>query len=137
MEFFFLDVAETLLLFGPLLLFIILCFVLEAITMSLMNFASFGRAIWMSIMINVTIVIAGLFIMPVVGDQIVGNLSGLDNVPHFFTELAVYFIITVVTEALLMKALVKSKAWKDVFTVSSIMNVVTCTALVLMLIYLN
>lgn len=136
MSFYLLDAAGPLLILGPMILFMVLCVLLEALPMKMMRYVPFGRAMALALFVNIVTLILGFVLVPFFGDHVFGEDTGINN-PLIFLELGLYYVITVVVEALLLKLFVRSKSWAETFKVSAVMNLVTYIVLTVMLFFFN
>ncbi len=118
MLYYLLDAGGPFLLIVPLFFFMIVCILFEAITMIVLKMNRFGKSLGDSAIVNIASLLLGFLLVSVL------NRIEFDEVPFVFTFSGLY-LVTVLAEGALLKALNKSKPWRRIFFVSVIMNLIT------------
>ncbi len=108
-------------------LFMALCILSEAAVMWLMKAApTFLKSLLFSALVNIATLLCGFVLVPLVEKLLPGK-------PEIYL-IGIYFLLSVVIEALLLKPIIKNIGWKKVATTSIVMNLASYTLLILMLV---
>ncbi len=118
MLYYLLDAGGPFLLIVPLFFFMIVCILFEAITMVVFKMNGFGKSLGDSAIVNIASILLGFLLVSIF------NRIEFDEGP-FVLIFCGLFVVTVLTEGALLKALNKSKPGRRIFFVSAIMNLIT------------
>jgi hypothetical protein len=115
---------ETMLIATVVLVYMVVCILFEAIVIRLFRIMVFGRALWQSAVVN--LVTLGMIYMmwPIVSSMDIDE----DKV---FPLLPILFLVTLLTESVLLMLLNKNQPWKRIMLATAVMNVVSYGSLYL------
>ena len=128
MNFYLLDVAGAsfLILFPLVILLLLLIWGLaEGFVIYLFGINLFWKSIWHAIIVNLISLVVGLIIVGVATAKDLTEYTSLTTDPDQLPTWTIYFILSVVIEALVLRRLNKSKSWSRIFMASVVMNLVS------------
>ena len=128
MKLFLLDAAGPEILFLVPIAFILFLFVwglVEGFVIYLFKINKFWRSIWHAMLINLASVVVGFIIMNTTNGTAVEQYLEIDEGPDYLSGWAIYWVVSVLVEGLLLKALNRNDSWGKIFGASLVMNIIT------------
>ena len=123
---------SVLLFFAPLVIILVISIFIEAIVMVLMKFNRFGKSLGDSVIVNIISLLLVFLSIGILAELNVGRIE----IPVYLTFMGLY-LVTLLGEGVVLKLLNKIKSWRNIFTVSAIMNLFTYVLLYLYVWYSN
>lgn len=117
--------AGLLLIFPLMIILLLLVWgFVEGFVIYLFRINSFWRSIWHAIIVNLISLVAGFIIIGV------SRHTGWEEYTEIgrrsdLTPWIVYFVISVIIESLVLKAMNRSKSWGRIFSAGIVMNIVS------------
>jgi hypothetical protein len=128
MKFFLLDAGgAAILLMIPLaiIVFVLLWGFVEGFIIHLFGINRFWKSIWHAIIVNLISLVAGFVMVGITSNMGVEKFSEIKAGTDYLWVWAVYWAVSVVVEALVLKGLNRLKSWSKIFLASVIMNLAT------------
>ena len=117
---------ETMLIATVVLVYIVVCILFEAIVIMLLRINIFGRALWQSVVVNLASLVLIYMMWPIVSSMDIDE----DKV---FPLLPILFLVTLLTESVLLMPLNKNQSWKRIMLATAVMNGVSFGSLYVIL----
>ncbi len=140
MKLFLLDAAGAeliLLLPGAFVLFLFFWGLAEGFIINLFKINRFWRSVWHAMLVNLVSVIAGFVILNVTDDTDHEDLFNLEADTNHLAAWGIYWLVSVIIEALVLKLLNRSAPWSKIFAASVVMNIITYVFLYFFYFYFN
>jgi hypothetical protein len=140
MKLFLLDAAGAeliLLLPVAFVLFLFFWGLAEGFIINLFKINRFWKSVWHAMLVNLVSVIAGFVILNVTDGTQYEDFFELEADTRHLSPWVIYWIVSVVIEALVLKLLNRSAAWSKIFTASVVMNIITYVFLYFFYFYFN
>jgi hypothetical protein len=128
MNHYLLDAAGAAILIILPLAILLLLFVwglIEGFFIYLFKINRFWKSVWHAIIINIISLIVGFIIIGVSRNMGYEEYTDVANKPELIASWVMFWALSILVEALVLKALNKTKGWGKIFFASLLMNIFT------------
>ena len=128
MNFYLLDAGgAALLLFIPIaFVFLLLVWgLVEGFVINLYGINRFWRSVWHAIIVNLLSLVVGFIMIGVAHSMDLSEYTSVRASTELLPSWIIFWLVSVVVEALVLKALNRSKPWGKIFSASFVMNIIT------------